>query len=211
MIAPYRRFHLPFQWWLVPGIEPAGLRRSLEQIGMHSWSGATSMALDLHGWRPEFPVPAANALLFEAVQDQDRRAVLDIVCNVFFVPHGPMERWTIANRTFRLYVARLGDQPKAALATLERDGVVGVYHVATLPDARRLGLAGNLLILALRMAMANGCTLATLTATPEARHLYEVLGFSPCGIMEQWIPGPELSVAIMQGRDYPMTGGHRRF
>lgn len=200
-IAPYRQHRLPFQWWLTLGLEPPGLRQCLHTLGMQSaWGGATSMFLPLDGWNPLYRSPAPEILLARAATPNDERDALRVVCEVFFVPAAPMARWTVNNPAFTVYCARQSDRMVTALATFRQGDVVGVYHVATLPRARHRGIAGSLLILALREARQAGCALATLTATPEARHLYESLGFRACGAIEQWIPGPELSYSLMHGK-----------
>ena len=201
VIAPYRAHRLPFQWWLTLGLDPAGLRDQLRHLGMQSFGGATSMFLALDdAWSPRFPSPAPGTRLTRLTEARERREALDVVCEVFYVPRAPMARWTVDNPAFALYGAERQGRIVAALATLRIGPVVGVYHVATALNARRRGLAGNLLLLALREARASGCTQATLTATPEARHLYEELGFRTCGTIEQWVPGPELALALASGR-----------
>ena len=198
VIAPYRAHGLPFQWWLMRGTEPPGLREQLAALGMVSWGGAAAMALPLRGWQPRYPL-ARGAALGRVQTAQEAQQALGIICEVFSVPAEPMARWTTRNPAFHLYSARWGMHPAAALATLYDQGVVGVYHVATLPTLRRRGIAGNLLMMALREAQAQGCTYATLTATPEARHLYEQLGFRACGVMEQWMPGDRLMAQLTTG------------
>lgn len=201
VIAPFRAHRLPFQWWLTLGLDPAGLREQLRGLGMQSFGGATSMALALDGsWSPQFPPPVSGTRLSRISDARELREALDVVCDVFYVPRAPMARWTVDNPAFDLYGAEWHGRIVAALATLRVGHVVGVYHVATALPARRHGLAGNLLLLALRDAQASGCTLATLTATPEARRLYEQLGFLTCGTIEQWVPGPELGLALASGR-----------
>lgn len=206
VIAPFRAHRLPFQWWLTLGLDPAGLRDRLRRLGMQSFGGATSMSLALDSsWSPQFPAPAPGTRLARLSNTRELREALDVVCDVFYVPRAPMARWTVENPAFDLYGAERQGRIVAALATLRVGPVVGVYHVATSPLARRRGLAGNLLMLALRDAQASGCTLATLTATPEARHLYAQLGFLSCGTIEQWVPGPELGMALASGRrDLPV-------
>ncbi len=206
VIAPFRAHRLPFQWWLTLGGEPEGLRECLRVLGMQTWGGATSMTLPLADWNPSYPpARAADLILRRIATPEDATAALRVICAVFFVPQSPMARWTTQNSLAQVYVAYLGGQPAAALATMRQGDVVGVYHVATMPFARRRGIAGNLLILALRDAIQEGCTLATLTATPEARHLYEQLGFHTCGLLEQWVPGHELTRALVYGHS-PVPG-----
>jgi GNAT superfamily N-acetyltransferase len=193
IIAPYREQRLPFQWWLTRGVEPAGLRERLAALGMETWGGATMMCLPLDGWSPRYPPAPASVTMRQALTDDDAHAAVSIICNVFYIPRAPMLRWTTLNPAFDLWVAWMGARPVAAMATLLDGETVGVYHVATLPGARRRGIAGNLLLLALGETQARGARWATLTATPEAQALYEALGFRSCGLLEQWMPGPRLA------------------
>jgi len=199
-IIPYRQHHLPMQWWLLRGCEPSGLRQELAALGMESWGGAAAMALDLARWRAPAIQPPADVWLTRAVHDDDHQAALDVICEVFYAPVAAMARWTSQNPAFQVYLARLGARPVAALATLYAADVAGVYNVATLHGARRRGIAGALLIQALRDAQGAGCGWATLTATPEARRLYETLGFRACGVIEQWMPGARLNHTLLAGR-----------
>lgn len=204
VIAPYRQWRLPFQWWLTRGAEPVGLRQRLSEIGMESWGGATMMLLPLDQLEQaaaRFPPLPASVTLDRALTPEEAEAALAIICEVFYIPREPMQRWTSLNPIFDLWLARLGARPVAALATLRDGDTVGVYHVATLSGARRRGIAGNLLIMALREARASGCRWATLTATPEARSLYERLGFRSCGLIEQWMPGLRLTRALTGATD----------
>ena len=43
--APYRAHHLPYQWWLTYGSEPAGLRDELRHLGLISYGGIPSICL----------------------------------------------------------------------------------------------------------------------------------------------------------------------
>jgi GNAT superfamily N-acetyltransferase len=190
VLAPYRAHRLAPQWWLLLGDEPAGLRDALRAVGMQSWGGSTAMAAPLIDAGPRYQAPTHGVELGRA--SDDGLAALGVICGVFSIPHRPMRRWSLDNPAFRLYAARWQGRIVAALATLVSGETVGVYHVATLAGARRRGIAGNLVIHALREAREDGCTLATLTATPEARHLYELLGFRACGVIEQWMPGYRL-------------------
>ncbi|HEX9036069.1 MAG TPA: GNAT family N-acetyltransferase [Ktedonobacterales bacterium] len=207
VIAPFRQWRLPFQWWYTRGSEPAGMRQRLSALGMESWGGATMMALPLGTSGPtalsatRYPSLPGGVTLDRVMTPEDAEAALAIICEVFYIPQEPMRRWTTLNPAFDLWIARLGARPVATLATLADGDTTGVYHVATLPGARRRGIAGNLLLQALRDALAQGSRWATLTATPEARALYERLGFRACGLIEQWMPGFALNSALTGGYD----------
>jgi ribosomal protein S18 acetylase RimI-like enzyme len=56
-------------------------------------------------------------------------------------------------------------------------GSAGIYAVVTRPEARRLGLARILMLVALEFARARGYKLAVLHSTPMAEGLYRSLGF----------------------------------
>ncbi|HEV2238855.1 MAG TPA: GNAT family N-acetyltransferase [Ktedonobacterales bacterium] len=193
-LAPYRAHRLPFQWWLTYGSEPPGLREHLRRAGLISYGGIPSMALDLTRWQPpaaEASGALAGVTLAHATTLEDAAAAHEVICRVFDVAPEPMARWTVANPRFALYVARREGEPASALATFRDGETVGVYHVATRYRHRRQGLAAHLLAVALLAARAQGATLATLTATPEARHVYETLGFRAYGAIEQWVSPPE--------------------
>jgi GNAT superfamily N-acetyltransferase len=196
-LAPYRQRGLPAQWWLLLGDEPVGLRDALRAIGMESWGGATALALPLETWAPSFRPPLPDLELLHVANWEERMATLQVISGVFFVAPEPMRRWTVDNPAFSLYAARWQGRVVAGLTTLQRDGVVGVYNVATASGVRRMGVAGNLVIYALRDAANRGARLATLTATPQALRLYGELGFRSVGVIEQWLPGPRLAHQLM--------------
>jgi GNAT superfamily N-acetyltransferase len=200
VIAPYRRNALPFQWWLTRSAEPAGLREQLRALGMRTWGGSTSMLLDFDGWRPAYPTPPAEVELLRVATPEDARDALRVTCDVFVLPWQATARWTVSNPRFTAYLARWGGRAVAALTTMCADDAVLLFNVATVPRARRRGIAGNLALAALRDAQAAGCARAALTATPEARRLYEELGFRACGLMEQWVPGYGLEQALRRGQ-----------
>jgi GNAT superfamily N-acetyltransferase len=102
-----------------------------------------------------------------------------------------MARWTVENPRFELFLARRAGEAAGALATFRDGETVGVYHVATRYRHRRQGIAGRLMAHALMLARASGARLATLTATAEARPLYESLGFRAYGAIEQWVSPPD--------------------
>jgi GNAT superfamily N-acetyltransferase len=167
---------------------------------MRTWGGSTSMVLDLAAWHPTFPAAPTGVELLRAGDPEDAHDVLRVACDVFVLPWDATRRWTVSNPRFTAYLARFDGRGVATLTLMRAGEVALIFNVATLPQARRRAIAGNLVIAALRDAAALGSTRAALTATPEARHLYEVLGFRACGFIEQWAPGYGLEQALRQGQ-----------
>jgi GNAT superfamily N-acetyltransferase len=201
-IAPYRKYHLPFQWWLTPNGNPPGLAGELRRLGMYPWGNAKAMALPLEGWEPPAKVRLHRKVTVRRVPLEDeegRWRALHVICAVFSIPHGPMARWCSINPCFHIYLAELGDQPVAAMALLPEGETAGLYHVATLTAYRHQGIAGRMIVQGLQDAQAQGARLAVLTATPEGEHLYESLGYEACGVIEQWTPGVSLLSQLHHG------------
>jgi len=90
-----------------------------------------------------------------------------------------MRRLTRAG--YRLAVARRDDQMLACAAALVHDGNAEVVFVATLPDARRQGLAAECMRTVLRAAAMDGCTTSTLEATAAGEPVYAAMGYRSYG------------------------------
>lgn len=201
-IAPYRKYHLPFQWWLNLHTTPPGLVGELRRLGLYPWGNATAMALSLDGWEAPAIVhqhPGARVRLLPMNDEEGRARGLEVICQVFSVPRGSMARWCSLNPRFRFYLAELDGQPAAAMALLLDGEHAGLYHVATLSKYRRQGIAARMIVQGLLEARDQGARLAVLTATPEGQHLYEMLGYQTCGVIEQWMPGGALLSKLYYG------------
>jgi len=203
-IAPYRRYRLPFQWWLTPHGNPPGLTQKLRELGMYPWGNATAMALSLSDWEPPTAVHQHQQVQVRNVSMEDnkgRQRALEVICQVFGVPRRSMAHWCSLNPCFHIYLAEVENQPAAAMALLPQREMAGLYHVATLDNFRRRGIGARMIIQGLQEARARGATLAVLTATPQGQHLYERLGYQTCGVIEQWMPGGSLLSKLYYGED----------
>jgi ribosomal protein S18 acetylase RimI-like enzyme len=76
--------------------------------------------------------------------------------------------------------------PAAVALALYHDGDCGISFVATVPGARRRGLATAVMLGAMRDALEHGCTTVSLQATAQGERLYEQLGLRHLGPMELW-------------------------
>jgi GNAT superfamily N-acetyltransferase len=86
----------------------------------------------------------------------------------------------------RAYRADLADEPAAVALALHHGEDCGVSFVATVPKARRRGLASRVMRQALTVAAEHGCTTTTLQATEVGERLYERLGYRRLCSMQLW-------------------------
>jgi GNAT superfamily N-acetyltransferase len=77
-------------------------------------------------------------------------------------------------------LGRLDGRPVATATFLLAAGIVGIYDVSTVPDARRRGIGTAMTVAALQAGRAAGYEVAFLQPSPMGRNLYERLGFRPC-------------------------------
>ena len=76
--------------------------------------------------------------------------------------------------------------PAAVALALHHDADCGVSFVATIPHARRQGLATKVMRQALADAVKSGCTTTTLQATEVGERLYLNLGYQRLCLMQLW-------------------------
>jgi ribosomal protein S18 acetylase RimI-like enzyme len=87
---------------------------------------------------------------------------------------------------WRPYVAQADGVPAAALVVVPEHGNCEIVLVATVPEARGRGLAGELMRLALREARADGCTTTTLEASAMGEPVYARMGYRSLGRLGMW-------------------------
>jgi GNAT superfamily N-acetyltransferase len=83
------------------------------------------------------------------------------------------------------FVAWAGEDPVGIATGYEHDGAVGVMGVAVVPRARRRGLGAAITAHAARSF--DGADLAWLHPTPQARTVYERIGFRRIADYEVWV------------------------
>ena len=86
------------------------------------------------------------------------------------------------------FVAWEKEEPVAIAVGYEHDGAVGVMGVAVVPRARRRGIGSAVTACAVRSFP--DADLAWLHPTPEARTMYEDLGFRRIADHEVWVRHP---------------------
>jgi ribosomal protein S18 acetylase RimI-like enzyme len=187
--AIHERFAgLPYTWWLDPGAMPSDLAETLRWVAPATRRELVpAMALDL----ADLALLAAPAGV-EIEVATTREAVVaaeSLAAHGFGAsaeeagPFGSLfERMAVGQGArARAVVVHLDGRPSAtALGCLDGQ-VLGIYNVATLPDARRRGLGLAATHAILRDGAARGARLAVLESTADGLPLYRRLGFREVG------------------------------
>jgi ribosomal protein S18 acetylase RimI-like enzyme len=92
----------------------------------------------------------------------------------------------LPNGVLHGYRADHDGKPAAVALALHHDRDCGISFVATVPKARRQGLAAQVMRQALQDAQENGCTTTTLQATDVGQRLYTTLGYRRLTDMQLW-------------------------
>jgi GNAT superfamily N-acetyltransferase len=87
----------------------------------------------------------------------------------------------LSTEGYRLAVARRDGRGLACTGVLVAGTIAEVVFVATLPDARRQGLAAECMRTALRAAADDGCTTTSLEATAVGEPVYTAMGYRSFG------------------------------
>jgi GNAT superfamily N-acetyltransferase len=202
-IAWFKKHKAPnFFWWTATSTTPDDLGRRLlaremptteaREIdllapGIRTTSlGAPGMAADLHEMNEEELEHVPPGFVIEEVHD---KATLLEYKKVFVegygVPEFAGQSWVdatlhvgIEQAPWRLYLGRLNGKPVATNMLFNGGGVIGVYAIATIPEARGLGIGGAITLHPiLEMARATGYRYAVLFASEMGVSVYERIGF----------------------------------
>jgi ribosomal protein S18 acetylase RimI-like enzyme len=162
----------------------------LEREGFEVEEREPLLLCPVSDFRPVFH-PDVRARFLDARDDDSRLVAYQTIFSEVLLER-PWEATPEAIREFRSQLDRAGGR-RHALATLagtpvgtgfisSLDGVCELTRIATVPEARRRGVAATLTSFMLRDRFERGDTLAWLTATGvPAQSLYQKLGFRLVG------------------------------
>lgn len=171
--------------WMVHPTAPPDLPERLAARGLAEVEEITGMTANL-AELPAAPPAPSGVEIHTVTPDRDFEPFLEYVAARWEVP--PAERADLAAivRSFRVggeqsptraWLAVKDGKVLAKAGTHDTPGVVGLYGVATKPEARGLGLARLVCLTALSAARARGQKTAVLHSTPMAVSLYRAMGF----------------------------------
>jgi GNAT superfamily N-acetyltransferase len=167
--------------WAWPGDDDAG--RFLESRGHVLDAQPTAMLHELDG--VERPSPDALAD-WTAEGDFSVVGPLNDRAYAFGTDSFTRALQTLPGDATHVYVAHDQGEPVGCLLMTDHDDNSDVESVAVVPEARGLGISGNLLQHALADAVERGCQTSTLVATSMGYPIYERVGFRPLGRLSMW-------------------------
>ncbi len=96
------------------------------------------------------------------------------------------------DRPWRRFVGSIDGRPVGSAGLMTTERVAGVYNVATVPDARRLGVGAAMTAVALREGRSRGFEVAVLGASTKGYGVYRRMGFAEvCRVgLYDWTPPP---------------------
>ena len=185
VIARGRSRDVPLLWWTGPATRPADLGERLTAGGFVHAEDVPGMAADLR----DVPdgLPPASGLVIEQVADPETlREWCAAMCAGYEMPAAFGETYydcvvslgLDSQAPLRHYLGRLEGEPVATASLFLAAGVAGIYDVATIPAARRRGIAAAMTVQALRGAREDGYCIAVLHSSAAGLPLYRRLGFS---------------------------------
>lgn len=201
VVAHYAARGVPHFWFVHPTSSPANLGRLLEARGIALAETATGMVATPRALAPAEAAP--DGVEIRAVTPADRDLVLEFVAARWSAPPEAVPTLQAVFATSRIGYADGG--MRAWIAT--RDGrligkgfthrngsTVGLYGVATRPEARDLGVARALCLTALHESKVPDTELFVLHSSPAAKSLYRKIGFNEIAPFHVYVHGQAFHV-----------------
>lgn len=172
-------------WVVGPSTQPVDLGYYLKAHGFQPAMRCAGMTLDLELLREDVAFP--SGLTVERVTNRTSlHQFVDVLAE-----NARMPRWTAqamyeiedalgfdTDLPRRRYLGLWYGEPVATVTLFAAAGVVGVYHVATVPRARGYGIASAMSLAALQDTRQLEQRHVTLIATTMGESVYRRLGFS---------------------------------
>ena len=174
-----------FMWIVHPSSRPSDLRHRLQSRGILDVEPIAGMTRSLDNL-PKLPPLPDDVKVRKVADERDASAFHQFATWRWHVPEEYQELYAAIVEEFRfgksgskalMWQAWRAEKPVSKVALYLGARSAGIYAVVTRPEARRLGLASALTLIALREARSLGYRLAVLHSSPMAESLYRSLGF----------------------------------
>jgi GNAT superfamily N-acetyltransferase len=191
---------VPVLWWIGPSTRPADLATHLERHGFSLDDETPGMAVNLSKINEALPGPEGLAIS-EVVGAVAIQEWCNTMAEGFEVPASMLslvvESWNsfmgqIDSAITKAYIARLNSQPVATSMLHLGHGVVGIYSVATIPEARRKGIGAVMTQFPLLHGRTLGYKVGVLGASQMGFSVYRALGFQEYCRIKSYVYHPKL-------------------
>lgn len=182
MMVYFKSKNLPAAWWVGFESAPKNISTLLEQKGLIYQEAELAMAADISDM-PDFDNKnlTIRAVDSNIILNDFIRVLSGIVSEQktaiegYFKAPSPVLISDISR--LKLLVGYYQDEPVCTSSVFLSDGVAGIFDVITLPEVRGMGFGKAMTLAAANIGKSHGYSIATLTATNDAKYLYEKLGF----------------------------------
>jgi len=187
-----------FGWTTGPSTRPLAFAELLESSGFIHRASTTGMAMEIQAAHVNF---STNQEL--AISEVEDLEALQNLCDIERLGFGTSEQGaqlyyeTYAHAGFghgspwHHYLGWLLEEPVASASLLYHAGVAGIYGVATIPTARRQGIAAAMTLHILQEARRLGYAVTILSPSAMSEALYRRMGFRDYCTLEhyEWLAG----------------------
>ncbi|MBN2241038.1 MAG: GNAT family N-acetyltransferase [Dehalococcoidales bacterium] len=189
IVEKAREKKVSIRWYTDRNTRPANLGEYLLNRGFTAYNPVPLMAVSLDILKEEPTKP--DGLEVIEVQDMDTLRTWENTCARGFGgnPDGPTPifKWFTFileySLPIRFFLAFQNGVPVATAQMTLAEGVAGIDRVATVPEARRQGIAYAVTLHPLLTAREAGYRIGTLQATDAGARVYNRMGFRACGEM----------------------------
>jgi GNAT superfamily N-acetyltransferase len=198
--------NLPLSWYIGPETRPLNFTESLTAHGFTSRGDGAGMAIDLQAMNENEPMPAGLEII-----DVKDNTTLKLWCHVavlgdsmpaFAEPYLVKLYQTEIKykQPMKFFLGLFDGKPVATSMYFLGKGVVGIYLVATLLEARNKGIGFAVTQAALKAGRALGYHIGILQASKMGEPVYKRMGFKEYCRVSSYTWFPESSKAKEQGR-----------
>ena len=190
MMSFYLARGVSFGWTTGSLTRPAHLASLLEARGFSLSGSTTAMAIDVQAMREDLPLN--RELTISEIDDlQSLQSLRAIEMQGFDASAKAAQTYydTYAHAGFghslpwHHYLGSLRGAPVAIATLLYHAGVAGIFGVATIPAARRQGVAASMTLHLLHEARKQGYRIAVLSPTEMSEAIYRRIGFQSYGTL----------------------------
>jgi len=179
----FRDKNLPFAWWQGFEGEPLHFKTLLNEAGLQKTEEELAMTLDLS--QAQLPDIPSHLFIQPANNPQALTDMIEVLVRLIPTEGNAIQDFYassipyLCDRESRLqfFVGYVNQEPVGTASVYFDEMSAGIYDIIALPQHRGKGIGTAMTVCGLKAAQERGYSLSVLTATNDAKYLYEKLGF----------------------------------